>query len=186
MLGGFLAAAGFLIGFTVPEAARPHLAHLPAPASGPLLAAEDHPEWKQFLILAALRRATELGRLRELPDSPPLTAPANGAVATLPATRSDAEPEDLTGSITTAPETVVPIEIGETSSTELPVGPPQTLPPVQKPETLKPVNESVRQPVRKQRRARFKPKPAKPAQAASNPFSALFGSITPAPSTTTP
>lgn len=175
MLGGFLAAAGFLTGFTVPEATRPHLARPPGPATGPLLALEAHPEWKLFLMQAALRRANELDRLRELPDTPALPSPSTDTIATLPAAPSDVAPEDATGSIVTAPETVLPMEIGETSSTELPVGTPQITPPLQTPQTLKPVNESVVKPVRKQRRARAKPKPAKPEQAASNPFSALFG-----------
>ncbi|MGI8527483.1 MAG: hypothetical protein ACR2K5_15175 [Pseudolabrys sp.] len=180
LLGGALAAAGFLTGFTVPEATRPHLARPPAPASGALLGAEDHPEWQQFLRQAALRRAGELDRLRELPDQNAGTTPPpiNDVVATLPAERSDAEPEDSTGSIVTTPESAMPIEIGETSSTELPVGTPIVMPPVRKLQSLQPIHRSAIKPVRKRRKARLRLlKPAKPAEAAtSNPFSALFGS----------
>jgi hypothetical protein len=173
LLGGALAAAAFLTGFTVPEQARPHLARLPGPASGPLLEAASHPEWKQFLVLAAVRRANELDRLRELPGQGAVTPPL--ALATLPATRSDAEPEDANA--TDAPEKALQIDIGETSSTELPIGAPSIMPPVQKPQSSQPASQSDLKRLRKHRRARDKPlKPAKPAEAASNPFSALLGS----------
>jgi len=93
-----------------------------------------HPEWRQFLILAAIRRADELNRLRELPDTPTRTdaAPAAPKVAGLPTGRSDTDPEadDATGSIVQPPAATIPIDIGETSSTELPVAAPEQQPPV--------------------------------------------------------
>ncbi len=44
-------------------------------ARGALMERSHHPEWRQLLILAATRRATELNRLRDLPDTPTRTAP---------------------------------------------------------------------------------------------------------------
>jgi hypothetical protein len=172
LLGGALAAAAFLTGFTVPEQTRPHLARLPGPAHGPLQSAETHPEWKQMLVLAVLRRANELDRLHELPGYA-----AGPALATLPITRTDAEPEDANATVIDAPENVLSIDIGETSSTELPFGTPSILPPAQKPQSLRPANQSQLKPARRHRRARNKS--VKPAQAAGNPLSALVGSSQP-------
>jgi hypothetical protein len=124
-------------------------------AHGALIDASKHPEWRQFLILAALRRADELNRLRELPDTPlrlpeiPDVAPeyfppefpqvttngsANASIRTvgLPPARGDINPDDETGSINVAPGATIPIEIGEPSSIELPVTPVDEKPPVQK------------------------------------------------------
>src|SRR5215470_16560678 len=50
-----------------------------APARGALVDRERHPEVRQFLILAALKRADELNRLRELPDTPTRTDDAQDA-----------------------------------------------------------------------------------------------------------
>lgn len=169
LLGGALAAAAFLTGFTIPEYTRPHLAQAPAPARGALQHAQDHPEWKHLLMLAAVRRALELDRLRELP-SQPQPAPA---LAALPPTREDAEPADATATVTDAPETVLTIDIGETSSTELPIGTHQIVPQRERPQSLRPAKRSELKPVRQRRKARVKP--VQPAKAATNPFSTLFG-----------
>lgn len=172
LLGGALAAAAFLTGFTVPEQTRPHLAQMPAAARGALLDVETHPEWKQFVILAAVRRADELDRLRQLPGQnsgpPPVT------FATLPATRADAAPDDANATVTDAPENVLPIDIGETSSTELPVGTTMMMPPVQQPQSLQPANRTELKPVRRHRHARTRRLP--PAETVGNPLSALFES----------
>ena len=176
LLGGALAVAAFLTGFAIPENSRPHLAQFQGPARGPLQDAATHPEWKQMLILAAIQRAQELERLRDLPGH--RAPPPGPAVATLPPSRADTDPDDATASITDAPETVLQVEIGEASSTELPVGAPAILPtPPERPQSLQPANRTELKLVPKRRKARIKtPPPAKPAEAATNPFTALFGS----------
>ncbi|MBV9557628.1 MAG: hypothetical protein JO254_11165 [Pseudolabrys sp.] len=182
LLGGALAAAAFLAGFAIPDATRPHLAQFQGPARGPLQDAATHPEWKQMLVQAAIQRAQEIDRLRELPGH---SAPPGQAVATLPQNQRDTDPDDSTASVTDAPETVLQVEIGEASSTELPVGTPAILPtPPERPQTLRPTDRTEVKPVRKRRKARLKtPKPEKPAEAATNPFAALFGSSSPTQNT---
>ena len=123
-------------------------------ARGALIDRRNHPEWRQFLILAALRRADELSRLRGLPgassgspDMPPnlasddsladflrrapsIDAGEGTKVAGLPVERGEVAPDDETGSINVAPSATMPIDIGETSSFELPVAPAEEKPPV--------------------------------------------------------
>ena len=124
------------------------------PMHGAMIARADHPEWRQFLILAAIRRADELSRLRELPDSPlhveiapaaPVPPPAP-SIAGLPAKRDNADPDagDATGSIVRQPAATIPIDIGETSAFELPVGPPEEEKPpvIRAPQRVKSHNES--------------------------------------------
>jgi hypothetical protein len=125
-----------------------------ATARGALIDRRNHPEWRQFLILAALRRAEELSRLRGLPDAlsgspdrppnlasddsladflrrPPSANGSDGAkVAGLPVERGEVAPDDETGSINVAPSATMTIDIGETSSFELPVAPAEEKPPV--------------------------------------------------------
>jgi hypothetical protein len=197
-VGGVLLAIAILIlALNPPGGSRGHLTG----AGGALIAREQHPEWPQFLLLAAARRAVELNRLLELPDttvrSEPPPAPPQAAqppeVAAVPASRNDADPEDVTGTIAQPPGTAMPVEIGETSSTELPVIPHEERPPViMMPERAKPPRESnaapeqaeprpadaatTPQPVKPRRARRAKPVPAKQqASAQINFFEALFG-----------
>jgi hypothetical protein len=108
-------------------------------ARGALMQIAEHPEWRQFLVQAALRRAEEIDRLRDLPDMPAGAQKFAGR----PVERSDADPDDETGSINEMPGATMPIEIGEPSSTELPVTAPKESPPViTTPERVKTPNES--------------------------------------------
>jgi len=116
-VGGVLLAILILVlAMSPPDASRSPLTTTIAPARGALVDRERHPEMRQFLIQAAVKRADELNRLRELPDAPK-NAPR---VAGLPGTRTDADPDE-SGSINEAPTVSIPIEIGEPSLTELPV-----------------------------------------------------------------
>lgn len=126
----------------------------------------EDPQWRQVAIQAALRRANELMRLRDLPDTPMrnetpappvMTAPEPPApavaaepppkIAGLPVDRVDADPDadDITGSIEESPGATIPIEIGAASSSELPVVLPEERPAIiHTPERAKPPHESRR------------------------------------------
>ena len=134
-VGGVLLAIMLLaLALSPPDGSHAQLRSNVAPVRGAMIERSEHPEWRQFLMLAAIQRADELNRLRELPDTPTHTdaAPAAPKVADLPAERSDTDPEvnDGTGSIAQPPAATIPIDIGETSSTELPGAAPEEQPPV--------------------------------------------------------
>lgn len=160
--------------------------HPPGLARGPLIDRGEHPEWRQFIMQAALRRAEELSKLRELFEAQPFVplepapkAEAGTPVAGLPGKRIDAEPdaEDITGS-TATPASTIPVEIGESSSFELPVVIPEERPAIIAPERAKPGRDSGRKPLRKQHRAKAKPAPAPQATQLPPPFNlleAIFG-----------
>lgn len=166
-VGGVILAIVILFMALSPRhAPQPRLGAPAAGVRGPLADRVDHPEWRQFMMLAALRRAEELARLRDLPDAPvkveppPEAAPPLAAVAALPpeaappapaieaaaqpeaAPPAEAEPapEPKIAALPTTEEETKPdaalaaapvpdeaatmlVEIGEASSTELPVQP---------------------------------------------------------------
>jgi hypothetical protein len=141
--GVILAIVILVLALSPPDGSRSSLTAAIAPARGALVDRDRHPEVRQFLILAALKRASELRRLRELPDSPARSdEPAEAAkVAGLPGQRTDAEPEE-TGPANDTPAVSIPIEIGEQSSTELPVTSQVDTPAaIKKPEAGKPSRE---------------------------------------------
>lgn len=130
-------------------------------ARDPQLEQNEDPQWRQVAIQAALRRANELMRLRELPDTPmrseppappvsepeppmPETAVDAPRVAGLPIERLDADPDpdSITGSIEEAPGATIPIEIGATSSSELPVVLPEERPAIIRIPEPRPAHES--------------------------------------------
>lgn len=135
--GVLLAIAITALALTPPGVTPMRVTGLDAPASGALIDRNKHPEWRQFIIQAALRRADAINALRDLPDTavqlpqipdvaPPYQAPVfsqpavgeTEKVAGLP-DKDGGDADDITGSIKPAPATI-PIEIGETSSSELP------------------------------------------------------------------
>ena len=160
LLGSVFVTLALLAGFALHEPARPHLIHVVAPARGPLIEADEHPEWKQFLVQAAFRRADELERLRDLPASPmtiealiePAVMEADNVEVTVDPEKADPpavqiaaiaperDPdviEDITASIDEKPTGMLPVEIGASSSAELPLTDQEPLPQVRQPETLK-------------------------------------------------
>ena len=160
LLGSVFVTLALLAGFAVHEPARPPLSHVVAPGRGPLIEANEHPEWKQFLVQAAFRRADELERLRDLPatpmiieamiepavikaedvepaDTPEKADQAGAQVAALAPERDPEVMEDITASIDGKPSGIIPVEIGASSSTELPLTEQEMLPQVGQPETLK-------------------------------------------------
>jgi len=118
-VGGVLLAILILVlALSPPDATRSPLTAAIAPARGALVNRDHHEEQRQFLIHAALKRADELNRLRDLPDTPARSSEAQ--VAGLPSERSDTDPDEP-ASTNEMPSGSIPVEIGEPSSTELPV-----------------------------------------------------------------
>jgi hypothetical protein len=159
-----------------------------APANGVLISRGDHPEWWQFFLQAALRRADELSQLRLLPDTPvrvpvetqPKAEPPP-AIAAVPNSRGDADPEDVTATIPQPPAATIPVDIGESSAVELPVLPHEEQPPVITPARAKTPRESEAVPVAPpskkaaHRVRRAKPPAKQEAAAQFNLFETLFG-----------
>jgi hypothetical protein len=142
-VGGVLLAITLLaLALNPPASMHAHLTPGVVPMRGAMTEQSAHPEWRQFLLLAAIRRTDELNRLRELPDTAVRAAsartdeapaaPAAPKLAVLPTERNDTDPDadDATGSIMQPPAATIPIDIGEPSAFELPVATPEEKPPV--------------------------------------------------------
>jgi hypothetical protein len=172
-VGGVLLAIFILVlALIPPDRPRAPLSSAIVPPRGALLDREHQAEVRQFLIHAALKRADELSRLRELPDTPPRPDNEQSAVASLPGDRSEADPEEP-APINEAPVVSIPVEIGEPPSAELPVAAlEESALATKKAEPgAKPQRESHRR-IHRIRRVRA---PANPPPRPFNFFEALFG-----------
>lgn len=182
-VGGVLLAILILVlALSPPDGSRSPLTTANAPARGALVDRDRHPEVRQFLILAALKRATELERLRELAEMP--TPSSSSQVAGLPTDRTDTDPEE-TGSINETSSVSIPVEIGEPSSTELPVtsheetelpvtSHEEDVPAVKNPEPARPQRETRRRAAHRAHRTKAAAAGTTSAQQ-FNLFEALFG-----------
>ena len=134
---------------------------------------------RQYLIRAALKRADELNRLRDLPDTPLRAKEAPPKVAGLPSDRTDADPEE-TATIPETPVVTIPIEIGEPSSVELPAVAPQALPqssPQDESSSVKKAEQAKPRPDARRRVYRARPHTrvaAKPTQSRQYNFLEMF------------
>jgi hypothetical protein len=180
LAGGVLAILALLAGFVMPAPST--LARPRPPARGPLIEADQHPEWKQFLVQAAYRRADELGRLRELPTAPtivPVAVPTVPVkVAELPPPQAVITPGDVTGAIDDTAPGSMSVDIGEASATELPVQQLDLPMPIERPETLKRNQSQLKTPAR--HTAKRKPAPVKPEP---DFLTRIFGGDSTAPAT---
>ena len=161
-IGGFI--AGFLSAlawFGFAASFHPSVPIAQNAARGALIQPADHPEWQQFLLLAAIRRADELNRLRDLPDRPPVDA-APARIANVPAGAGDVVQDEVTGSIALPSGGAIPLELGEASAVELPIlrRPEDERPPAA---TLKPARSSAVAGKRKLRRTRLSGRTVTPA-----------------------
>ena len=100
--------------FVAPDGFRSQMPNA-APVRSAFIEWGERPEWRQFIIFSAIqRRADELNKLRELPDTPTRTddLPVAPAVAGLAADHSD--PEDINETVVNVqtPTTSVPVDIG--------------------------------------------------------------------------
>jgi hypothetical protein len=104
-VGGVLLAILILVlALSPPDGARPPLNTTIAPARGALVVREHHPETRQFLIMAALKRADELNRLRDLPDTPTRTEIPMPEALQPEAPQADAAQPEASGSEPVASE----------------------------------------------------------------------------------
>ncbi|HEY7231315.1 MAG TPA: hypothetical protein VH558_13165 [Pseudolabrys sp.] len=175
-VGGVLLAIFILVlALIPPDGSRAPLNTMIGPARGALIGSEYHPETRHFLIMAALKRADELSRLRDLPDTPtrtelPPTEPVaeEPKVAGLPTDRSESDPDELAPAATETPDVSIPVEIGEVSAVELPAASPETTSAPAKTEPIKPQRRRAHRPHRSKA-------VAKPAPRPFNLFEILFG-----------
>ena len=171
-VGGLLLAILILVlALSPPDGSRAPLSSVIVPSRGAPFDRERQAEVRQFLIHAALKRADELNRLRELPDSPARSDNGQPTVASLPGDRSEADPEEPT-SINEAPVVSIPVEIGEPSSAELPIAALEESA-AKKPEPAAKLQRETRRRIHRIRRVRAPANPTPPRP--FNFLEALFG-----------
>jgi hypothetical protein len=166
LVGSMCLVLALLAGFAAVDPSKPQRGQAIARARGPLIEANEHPEWKQFLVRAAYRRAEELERLRDLPAGPmiveevippeagqsenldaALASPEKSEASTqnlaaLPPEHDREVKEDITASIDEKPSGVIPVEIGASSSAELPLIEQDDVPEARQPETLQKLHDN--------------------------------------------
>lgn len=171
-VGGLLLAILILVlALSPPDGSRAPLTSAMVPSRGALLDRERQAEVRQFLIHAALKRADELNRLREIPDTPARSDNEQPTVASLPGDRSEADPEEP-ASINEAPVVSIPVEIGEPSSAELPIAALEESA-AKKPEPAAKLQRETRRRIHRIRRVRAPANPTPPRP--FNFLEALFG-----------
>src|SRR5262245_52231226 len=131
-----LAILILVLALTPPDGSRGPLSSPGVPARGVLSDRDRQAETRQFLIHAALKRADQLSRLRDLPATRAHSEEPKTELAGLPAERSDADPEE-SSSINEPPANTIPIGV---PSIEVPIPSPQDTP-----LTLKPPEQSKAQ-----------------------------------------
>jgi hypothetical protein len=171
-VGGVLLAILILVlALSPPDGSRAPLSPTIVPARGALVDRDHRPEVRQFMIHAALKRANELNRLRELPDTPTRSEDTQPQLAGIPTDRIDTDLQEA-GSINETPAINVPTEVSEPLPIELPAPPPHDLAPaVKKPEQAKPQRDA--------RRRAYRPRNGKSTATAQphqfNLFEIFFG-----------
>ena len=169
-VGGVLLAILILVlALTPPDGFRAPLSSPGVPARGALSDRDRQAETRQFLIHAALKRAGELSRLRDLPGTPTHSEDPQPQLAGLPGERSDADPEE-SSSISETPAINIPFELGG-PAIEGPIPSPQDTPvTLTRPEQSKTQQETRR---RAQRPRHTRVTDTQPRQL--NFFEVLFG-----------
>ncbi|MGA7166853.1 MAG: hypothetical protein WBX37_23325, partial [Pseudolabrys sp.] len=129
-------------------------------------------EVRQFLLHAALKRADELNRLRDLPDTPTRSEVEDTTpkVAGRPSNRSDSDPEEA-ATINETPVVSIPIDIGEPAAVEMPAVVPQAQPQEMAPAAKK---AEPAKPQREPTAASIAHATAKPPQARQYTFFEMF------------
>jgi hypothetical protein len=171
-VGGVLLAIFILVlALISPDGSRPPLSPEVVPARSAFLDRDHRPEARQFLIHAALKRADELNRLRDLPDVPAQPVNRGPKMAGLPADRSESDPDEP-ASMNATPGVGIPFE-AEPSPDEVPVAAPEANAQATKnPERTKAAQHEIR---RRTHRARNTRPATVPQPRPFNLFDALFG-----------
>ena len=167
-VGGVLLAILILVlALTPPDGSRGPLSSPGVPARGVLSDRDRQAETRQFLIHAALKRADQLSRLRDLPDTRAHSEEPKPELAGLPAERSDADPEE-SSSINDPPANTIPIGV---PSIEVPIPSPQDTPLTLKPPEQSKAQQETRRRAQRPRRTSVSGTQPRPL----NFFEILFG-----------